>query len=182
VFGGLDVAIVVVRLEQREIAQAICRDRVERYIATRLTAATEIAKVGANRMGLTWTDGLVLHVLSVPVELSPAERTVARLVRAALAAETRRSADAIAIPGVRILAIAPDVDAQSDTADTDPMSEVLDGCAGDACDRDAWAVAHALGRYADIVAALAVHLAGSRSSTLSGLVLTPDACAAALFA
>jgi NAD(P)-dependent dehydrogenase (short-subunit alcohol dehydrogenase family) len=178
VFGGLDLAVVVIALDRPTMAAAIDADTIEDLIGARVAAAVETGKVIANRMGVTWTDGLIVNVLDVPEAMTEREKWVARMMKAALAAVTRREAVRLAGHGIRVHAIAPDLDA--DRADHDPMSldPALAGRAA-ACD-DRWCGPDPEATTGEVMAAIAVHLAIRRNRSLSGLMLTPDTCAGQL--
>ena len=105
---------------------------------------TLLTRVAANRMRLTMTEGLLLNVILMPEVMTAAERAVAGIARAAIAALTRGEAQAWAGEALRINAIAP--------------PGIVD-VGGGAC----------LDNEADI-AALALHLASKRGKRLSGLV------------
>lgn len=155
VFSGADVAVTVVTLTRETMARAIAADRVEDLVADALAIAAEVVKVAVNRMALTWTRGLVLTVLDVPAELSARELLIARLIKAALAAMTRRQAEAAADKSVRVNTIAPELS-------------------------DGGRCGEASHNRPEAAAALMLHLAAQHGRGLTGLTFEIDACVDAL--
>jgi NAD(P)-dependent dehydrogenase (short-subunit alcohol dehydrogenase family) len=141
-FGGLDVVINLVRLDLALFAKASTFDDVERAIGDRFQNACLITRIAANRMRLTWSEGLILNVLTCgPIE-SPSDVALASIARTMLATLTRSEAQQWADQAIRINAVAPAAKASA---------------------------APCLSSEPDL-AALALYLASSRGRELSGLV------------
>jgi NAD(P)-dependent dehydrogenase (short-subunit alcohol dehydrogenase family) len=143
-FGGLQVVVNLVSFSAADFAGAASMEEIESLVSTKLLPMTLLTRVVSNRMRLTMTEGLVLNVILMPEVMTAAERAVAGIARAAIAALTRGEAQQWAGEGLRINAIAP--------------PGIVD-MGGGAC----------LDNEADI-AALALHLASRRGKRLSGLV------------
>jgi NAD(P)-dependent dehydrogenase (short-subunit alcohol dehydrogenase family) len=137
-FGGLDTVINLVPLTLGDAGHDLAS--VERRISDLMLRPCLIARVAANRMKLTHSAGLILHVGLLPKGATATERAFASAAKAALAAMTRKDAADWADDGIRVNAIAPE---------TGPMS------------------GHALAGEPD-VAALALYLASGRGASLAG--------------
>lgn len=144
-YGGLDAVINLIRIDADAISADATVREIENAVSDALRAACLITKVSANRMGLTWTEGLILNVVLTPAARTATEATLLRFVGATLAAMTRTEAQKCADKGIRINAIGP-------------RGAGLDVEQGGAS---------MLSSEADI-AALALHLASKRGMTLSG--------------
>ncbi len=108
-YAGLDAAINIITLAPEDLAGLASTADIERLVSLKLGAALEITRVVANRMRLTLGTGLVLNVVVAPAVRTVAEATLVGVVRATLAAMTRREAEAWAEQAIRINAIAPRV-------------------------------------------------------------------------
>jgi NAD(P)-dependent dehydrogenase (short-subunit alcohol dehydrogenase family) len=146
-FGGLDTVINLVPLSLDELQPSASDVDVDEMISARLLLPHVIAKVAANRMGLVWTEGLILNVAVMPRSANRSALAFACAVKAALAALTRAQAQEWAPQGVRCNAIAP----QTALVPGEPC---LEG------EPD--------------IAALAVYLASGRGKGLSGHVFEAD--------
>lgn len=145
-FGGVDVVVTIVPLTLGD-AGAGSLEAVEQRVSDVLTLPCLMARVAANRMRLTHTEGLVLHIAMLPTGASRSERAFAAAAKATLAAITRADATRWAPEGVRVNAVAPETGATS---------------------------GHGLAGEPD-VAALALYLASGRGKTLSGHVFEAEA-------
>jgi NAD(P)-dependent dehydrogenase (short-subunit alcohol dehydrogenase family) len=108
-FGGLDAAINLVELTPDDVARAMLIEDVEDLFVDTLRTAWLVTRVAANRMRLTWTEGLILNILRMPPPREPRESAFADIMRAALAAMTRAEARQWADQAIRINAIGPRV-------------------------------------------------------------------------
>jgi len=142
VFGGLDMAVNIAMLPELEDASQL---GVERTVSAALMLPTLVTQVVANRMRTSLTEGMILNVLASRPHASPRQRAAEGFARTALAALTRGEAAAWGPYGIRINAVAPPTGLVRHTDDY--VCGMPD------------------------VASLALHMAGDRSSRLSGLVL-----------
>lgn len=149
VFGGLDAVINLVTVTGAEMEDLASVADVEALATAKLLDAALITKVAANRMRLTWTEGMVLNVIKMAPPATPAEAAIAGVLRTALATMTRKEAEEWSGQGIRINAIGP-------------RALLKTGSAG-AC----------LTSEADI-AALALHLASKKGRALSGHVFDAE--------
>jgi 3-oxoacyl-[acyl-carrier protein] reductase len=108
-FGGLDAVINLIELTAEDVARAMLIQDVEDLFVETLRSAWLVTRVAANRMRLTWTEGLILNVLRTPSPRDARETTFGGLMRAAIAAMTRAEARQWADQAIRINAIAPRV-------------------------------------------------------------------------
>ncbi len=150
VYNGLDVVVNVVPLSLGAVTDGDL-DAVEARISDVLMAPCLIARVAANRMRLLQTDGLILHVATLPRSADVRERAFAAAAKATLTAMTREDARTWAGDGIRVNAVAPE---------TGMMARGMAG-AGLASEAD--------------IAALALFLAAGRGRALTGHVLEADA-------
>ena len=139
-FGGLDMVINLVDLDGTAPLSTASYDDVEACVSEVLLKACLVSRVAANRMRLTLIDGVVLTIATLGADASSGERAFAGVVRATLAAMTRREAEAWAGQGIRFNAVAPDV------------SGLANGALGGEIE----------------VAQLAMYLGGGHGKTLSG--------------
>lgn len=139
-FNGLDAVVNLVQLDAKAIAD--CANDVEGAISSEMRNACLVTRIAANRMRLTWSEGLVLNIMMCSPPQSNAEAALLSVARSMLAGMTRTEARQWADQAIRINAIAPSTEAE-------------DG----AC----------LESEPDI-AALALFLASPRGRDLSGLV------------
>ncbi len=138
-FNGLDAVINLVPFD----ADAIDFDDVEEAISRQFEKTTLLTRIAANRMRLTWTEGLILNIMTCSAPRSDAELMLLSIARAMLATMTRAEAGEWAGEAIRINAIAPSLD----QIDASPRLETEPD-----------------------IAALAMFLASPRGRHLSGLV------------
>ncbi len=142
-FSGVDAVVNLIHLDLKALSTEVLDGDFETAIARRLQTARVITRIAANRMRLTWSEGLVFNVLVSTPPQSNAETALLSMARAMLASMTRSEASEWADQAIRINAVAP----------------VLDSTEAGAC-----IVSEPQ------VAALAMFLASSRGRDLSGLV------------
>lgn len=107
-FGGLDAVINLVPLDAAHLNPAATLVDVERLIATRLALPLMVSRIAANRMGVTWTQGMILNVATVAGRPSGARRAFASIAKSALVDMTRAQAEEWAGRGIRFNAVAPE--------------------------------------------------------------------------
>lgn len=156
-FGGFDVVINLIPVSWDDVPQQASMDVVEDWLAEWFSASCLLTRIAANRMRLTWAEGLILNVLSLPCAKTRRQGSLAQMARSALQSLTRAEARQWAAQGVRINGIGPGDD---------------DGDAGHG------AYNARQPREADI-ANIALVLASQRGKSLSGLVFNASATAAA---
>jgi 3-oxoacyl-[acyl-carrier protein] reductase len=142
-FGGLDTVINMVPLESAALDPAATLEDVDRLIAAQLELPLLLSRIAANRMSVTWTQGLILNVATLAGRASGARRAFATLAKSTLVDLTRRQAEEWAGRGIRFNAVAP----QTALAEPGPR----------------------LTGEAD-VASLTLYLASKQGKTLSGCV------------
>src|SRR5262249_4263931 len=120
---------------------------IEDRLAATLGWPLRITQVIANRMKLTWREGLILNVVTQRVPQTPAAVALGRIARTALAALTRQEAQRCAGQAVRVNAIVP-----AGEPGCEP-GEISTGLASE-----------------PEIAALAVRLASGAGKSISGLV------------
>lgn len=147
-FGGLDVIVNLVPLETYNLAGVATGADVERLIAAQLALPFHMSRIAANRMSVTWNEGLILNVATLGTPQGGAAQAFASVVKASLADLTRAQAEEWAGHGIRFNAIAPQ---------TVPA-----------------AVGASLRGEPDI-ASLALYLASERGKSLSGCVFEAGA-------
>ena len=64
-FGGLDAVINMVPLESAALDPAATLEDVDRLIAAQLELPLLLSRIAANRMSVTWTQGLILNVATL---------------------------------------------------------------------------------------------------------------------
>jgi 3-oxoacyl-[acyl-carrier protein] reductase len=141
-YGGLDVVINLISGSDTPLRAESVQDLEDRVSET-LGAACIVGKVAANRMRLTWSEGLIFNVLSPTSPATRSGRAFDAMARGALAAMTRSEAQKWAAEGIRVNSVGP-------------------------CDD---AAAPSSGRYLTReteIAALAMFLASQRGRSLSG--------------
>lgn len=106
-FSGLETVVNFISFTPDEIADTASHTGIEDLVARKLEAALEITRVAANRMGLTWTEGSILNVVTLPPVASDRDIALSGFVRTALAAMTKGEANAVAGRAIRINAIGP---------------------------------------------------------------------------
>lgn len=106
--GSLDLVVNFIALDAEQIAEAFEHpDRLEVCLCELLRAAISLTHVTANRMGLTWRDGVILNVASVDgLEVRHSELMMS-LLRTPLSVATRRLAESWIDRNIRINAVAP---------------------------------------------------------------------------
>lgn len=146
-YGGLEIVINLARLDTSGLDGGSTDAEVEDCVADALRAPVHITRVVANRMRLTWTEGLILNIVTQAAAATPIETVAGQVARAGLAAMTRREAEGWASEAVRVNAVAPaeDTGYEPGAAPVGLSSEPQ-------------------------IAALALHLASGRGRSLSGLV------------
>jgi len=142
-FGGLDVVVNIVPLETYNLDGSGTAADVERLVARELALPFHISRIAANRMSVTWNEGLILNVATLATPAGRAAQAFAAVAKASLTGLTRAQASEWAGRGIRFNAIAPQTVAA--TAGSSLRGE------------------------AD-VASLALYLASERGRTLSGCV------------
>lgn len=140
-FNGLDAVINLVQFGTSAVAAAAID--IEDTIARQMQSARLITRIAANRMRLTWSEGLILNIMVSPPPKTGAEAALLSIARTMLATMTRTEAAEWADQAIRINAVAPSLEL-----------------------RDA---GECLASEPDI-AALAMFLASPRGRDLSGLV------------
>lgn len=146
-YGGIDVVINLVPLSLAHLETSASEADIQRIVSARLLLPHLIAKIVANRMGLVWTDGLILNVATLAQQAKGPMLALACVIKSALSALTRAQAQEWAPQGIRCNAIAPQTALMP----------------GEPC----------LGGEPDI-ATLALYLASGRGKGLSGHVFEAD--------
>jgi 3-oxoacyl-[acyl-carrier protein] reductase len=142
-FGGLDAVINIVPLEVSQLDPAATVEDIDRLIAAQLELPLVISRIAANRMNVTWTQGLILNVATLTGRPGGARQAFATLCKSVLVDMTRAQAQEWAGRGIRFNAVAPE------TALGEPGPRLT----GEAD-----------------VASLALYLASDKAKTLSGCV------------
>lgn len=147
VYGGLDAVINLARLDEEGIADNATERDIEDRLAATLRGPLLITRVIANRMQLTWREGLILNIVSQRGAASDAGQNLGRIANTAVAALTKREAAKWADKAVRVNAIVP---------------AVRESCAPGEIEA---------GLYSEpAIASLALRLASRHGRTLTGLV------------
>jgi 3-oxoacyl-[acyl-carrier protein] reductase len=107
-FGGLDAVVNLVPLETARLDPAATVEDIDRLIAARLELPLAISRIAANRMSVTWTQGLVLNVATLTGRPGGSRRAFATLAKSCLVDVTRAQAEEWAGRGIRFNAIAPE--------------------------------------------------------------------------
>jgi 3-oxoacyl-[acyl-carrier protein] reductase len=146
-YGGLEAVVNLARLDARHLTADASDAEIEACVVDALRAPVHITQVVANRMRLTWTEGLILNIVTQAAPLTPVAAVAGQMARAGLANMTRREAQGWASEAVRINAIAPaeDTGCRPGSMPVGLESEPQ-------------------------IASLALHLASRRGRALSGLV------------
>lgn len=108
-FNGLDAVVNLVQLDLGSLAEGEDQ-QVEQTIVRQMQTARLISRIAANRMRLTWSEGLILNILVAQAPRTGAETALLSLARAMLASMTRNEAQEWADQAVRINAVAPALD------------------------------------------------------------------------
>jgi len=143
-FGGLDVAVNLITVSNRDFAGCNDLDDIEDAIAFKLAAVTRMTRVLANRMRLTMTEGSILNVVVAPESADPATTMLTGMLRSTVAALTKEEAKKWASEAIRINSVVPKAFDPFDDEDESPAMSEPD------------------------VAALALYLASAKGSRLSG--------------
>lgn len=151
VYGGLDAVINLARLDASGLAADATEKDIENRLAATLGGPLLITRVIANRMQLTWRDGLILNIVTQRTPATSAQAQLGRIANAALAALTKREATKWADSAVRVNAIVPGTDDSCTPGSFEP------GLASE-----------------PEIAALALRLASNKGKSLSGLVFDAD--------
>src|SRR5215510_3586478 len=106
-FGGLDAVINLVGLAPADVGTASL-DEIERRVAERLLLPCLIAKIAANRMALSYIEGLILNVAMLTPPLNGPARAFACVAKTALTAMTRALAQEWSDKAIRFNAITPE--------------------------------------------------------------------------
>jgi len=106
-FGGLDAVINLVPLAPADLGTPASLDDIERRVAQRLLLPCLIAKIAANRMALSYIEGLILNVAMLTPPIKGPAQAFATVAKAALTAMTRAQAEEWAGKAIRFNAIAP---------------------------------------------------------------------------
>jgi 3-oxoacyl-[acyl-carrier protein] reductase len=107
-FGGLDAVINLVPLEAGRLDPAATAEDIDRLIAAQLELPHVVSRIAANRMSVTWTQGLILNVATLAGRPGGTRQAFATLAKSTLADMTRAQAEEWAGRGIRINAIAPE--------------------------------------------------------------------------
>jgi 3-oxoacyl-[acyl-carrier protein] reductase len=107
VFGGLDAVINLVALAPADVGTAASLDEIERRVASRLLLPHLIAKIAANRMALSYIEGLIVNVAMLTPPIKGPAQAFACVAKAALTAMTRAQAEEWSDKAIRVNAIAP---------------------------------------------------------------------------
>lgn len=146
-FGGLEAVVNLARLDDKGLEPDAGPNEIEDRLAATLGRSFRITQVVANRMQVTWKEGLILNVVTQGEPATPAAAELGRIARAALASLTRQEAARWEGQSVRINAIVPAAEGGCEPGANE---------AGLASEPE--------------IAALALHLASKRGKALSGLV------------
>lgn len=150
-YGGLDAVINIVHLDPAGACVGVdCAGdvaAVEARVCELLLLPCLVARVAANRMRLTHTEGVIINIAVLAAGAGAPERAFAAVAKSTLTAMTRSEAQAWAEQAIRFNAIAPEVGGGDSS-----------GLAGETD-----------------MAALALFLASGRGKSLSGHVFEADA-------
>ena len=83
-FGGLDAVVNLVPMAPAEVGTAASLDEIERRVASRLLLPCLIAKIAANRMALSYIEGLILNVAMLTPPIKGPAQAFACVAKAAL--------------------------------------------------------------------------------------------------
>ena len=126
-FGGVDAVVNLVALAPAEVGTAASLDEIERRVAARLLLPCLLAKIAANRMALSYIEGLILNVAMLAPPISGPAQAFACVTKAVLTAMTRAQAHEWEDKAIRFNAIAPqtaDPRAQSSLAGEPEIAEL----------------------------------------------------------
>jgi 3-oxoacyl-[acyl-carrier protein] reductase len=105
--GGLDAVVNLIHIDPLDCSRLESVDDVEGFIAGKLEASAMITRVAANRMRLTWTEGAILNVVTMPSAGARRSGLLADIARVMLADLTRAQAREWAEFGIRVNAVGP---------------------------------------------------------------------------
>lgn len=105
-FGSIETLINLVSVTRKECFGLRSLDQIENMIVKKLSAPREITEVTANRMALTWSEGLILNILILFSPNSHEEAALAGIFKSTLSAMTRDQAKRWSESSVRINAVA----------------------------------------------------------------------------
>ncbi len=105
--GGIDAVVNLIDVTAEECASAGDEASIETLVNSKLSCAAEITRIAANRMAVTWSEGMILNAVMMPLALSAHEAAVAGYMRTVLAAMTRIEAQRWSGEAIRINAIGP---------------------------------------------------------------------------
>lgn len=154
IHGGLDAVINFMHLAAGEIAPSADFSDVEEHVAAKLLAPCLISRIAANRMALTWSQGVVLNIVTMDHSQNNADIAIAGVTKAALTTMTRKQAEEWSDKAVRVNAVTPKML-------TKPKAE------------DATAEISSLASQSEI-AALALYLTSERGAKLTGHIFDAD--------
>ncbi len=107
VLGGLDVVINLVSITREDLFGRESLEDIEDLASEKLLAPTLITQVVGNRMRVTWSEGLILNVVSMPAPETAEEAAIAGVLRAALTSITQAEAKKWADDAIRVNAVGP---------------------------------------------------------------------------
>lgn len=107
VLGGIDVVINLVSVSREGLLNRASLEAIEDLASEKLLAPTLVTQVIANRMRLTWSEGLILNIVHMPAPETAEEAAIAGILRAALTAMTQQEAKKWADDAIRINAVGP---------------------------------------------------------------------------
>ena len=151
VYGGLDVVVNLARLDDAGLSASATEADIENRLAKTLSGPLFITRVIANRMQLTWREGLILNIVTQRAPATAAAAQLGRISRTALAQLTKREAARWADKAVRVNAIVP---ASQDHCEPGVVVAGL--------------------KSEPEIATLALHLSSAKGKTMSGLVFDAD--------
>ena len=157
-YGGLDVVVNIIAPQPDCIPHSATVDDIEDAVAQTLRSACMITRIAANRMSLTWTEGLILNAVLVPAPRTMADAAFTSMLNQTLAHMTRAEAASWASKGIRINAVKP-----HDLSDCGPVRGMSTSASCRAGEAD--------------IAALALHLASKRGHTLTGHIFDAEGIA-----
>jgi 3-oxoacyl-[acyl-carrier protein] reductase len=106
-YGGLDSVINLVALAPADVGTAASLDEIERRVSQRLLLPCLLGKIAANRMALSYIEGLILNVAMLTPPMTGPAQAFACVTKSALTAMTRGQAEEWADKAIRFNAIAP---------------------------------------------------------------------------
>ncbi len=119
-FGGLETIVNLIEVHPADLKGRQTQSDIEDLVSEKLLAPTLAARILANRMQLTLTEGSILHVVRAPQAETAEAMLLIDILRATLAAMVRSEAANWSPKGTRINAVAP-------AGPLAPDSEILRG-------------------------------------------------------